>query len=71
MPDTAFTLTISGAAQTVQPGSTVASVLASELTSGKRLAVERNGSIVPRSAYGQTALQAGDSLEIVIAVGGG
>jgi sulfur carrier protein len=38
---------------------------------GKRIAVEINGAIVPRSAYAATALTAGDRLEIVGAVGGG
>lgn len=38
---------------------------------GKRIAVERNGDIVPRSQHGQTALDDGDRLEIVVAVGGG
>ena len=38
---------------------------------GKRIAVELNGAIVPRSAYGATPLNAGDRLEIVGAVGGG
>ena len=38
---------------------------------GKRLAVERNGQIVPRSRYAETELQDGDRLEIVVAVGGG
>jgi sulfur carrier protein len=38
---------------------------------GKRIAVELNGEIVPRSRYAQTALADGDSLEIVGAVGGG
>ena len=38
---------------------------------GKRLAVERNGEIVPRSQFGETALADGDRLEIVVAVGGG
>ena len=38
---------------------------------GKRIAVERNGEIVPRSRYGDTTLADGDSLEIVVAVGGG
>jgi thiamine biosynthesis protein ThiS len=33
--------------------------------------VERNGEIVPRGAYGDTPLQAGDQLEVVHAVGGG
>ena len=38
---------------------------------GKRLAIERNGEIVPRSQFQQTALNSGDKLEIVGAVGGG
>jgi sulfur carrier protein len=38
---------------------------------GKRLAVERNGEIVPRSLHGETLLADGDQLEIVVAVGGG
>lgn len=38
---------------------------------GKRVAVERNGEIVPRSQYVQVKLQDGDQLEIVVAVGGG
>jgi sulfur carrier protein len=38
---------------------------------GKRLAVERNGEIVPRSAFGQTNLNDGDRIELVVAVGGG
>ena len=38
---------------------------------GKKLAVERNGEIVPRTAHGATLLAHGDRLEIVVAVGGG
>ena len=38
---------------------------------GKRIAVEQNGEIVPRSLYAQTIVQEGDKLEIVGAVGGG
>ena len=38
---------------------------------GKRIAVEKNGEIVPRSRYADTPLAAGDRLEIVGAVGGG
>ena len=37
----------------------------------QRLAVERNGEIVPRSRYGETVLQDGDCIEIVRFVGGG
>lgn len=38
---------------------------------GKRLAIERNGEIVARSTFAETALHDGDKLEIVGAVGGG
>jgi sulfur carrier protein len=39
--------------------------------SGKRIAIEHNGEIVPKSQYLQTELQSGDQLEVVVAVGGG
>lgn len=45
-------------------------VQALELT-GKRLAVERNGEIVPRSQFTQVKVYEGDKFEIVGAVGGG
>ena len=38
---------------------------------GKRLALEVNGEIVPRSTFGDHHLQDGDRVEIVRAVGGG
>ena len=38
---------------------------------GKRLAVERNGEIVPRSRFTEARLADGDRIEVVIAVGGG
>lgn len=38
---------------------------------GKRIAVERNGEIVPKGLYAATAVVPGDRLEIVAAVGGG
>jgi len=38
---------------------------------GKRIAVEKNGEIVPKSQHITTALATGDQLEIVVAVGGG
>ena len=37
----------------------------------RRIAVERNGAIVPKSAYADTLLQDGDVLEVVNFVGGG
>ena len=50
---------------------TVAQLLAQLDTAGKRVAVERNGEIVPKSLHASTELTGGDRLEIVIAVGGG
>ena len=38
---------------------------------GKRIAVERNGHIVPRSQFAACQLLDGDTLELVVAVGGG
>jgi sulfur carrier protein len=38
---------------------------------GKRIAVERNGEIVPRAHHADVFLATGDRLEIVVAVGGG
>jgi sulfur carrier protein len=38
---------------------------------GKKIAVEKNGEIVPKSAHGSTLVVDGDRLEIVVAVGGG
>ena len=38
---------------------------------GKRVALERNGEIVPRSRHADEMLTDGDQLEIVVAVGGG
>jgi sulfur carrier protein len=38
---------------------------------GKRVALERNGEIVPRSKFAAMELNDGDALEIVVAVGGG
>lgn len=37
----------------------------------KRIAVERNGDIVPKARYGETVLCDGDAVEIVSFVGGG
>jgi sulfur carrier protein len=50
---------------------TIAELIRALELEGKRVAVEQNGAIVPRSRYAETALAAGDRLEIVGAVGGG
>jgi sulfur carrier protein len=65
-----LTLTLNGVATDVAAATVADLVVALGLT-GKRIAVERNGEIVPRSRYAETPLARGDRLEIVGAVGGG
>lgn len=62
---------LNGQPHPVTPGQTVADLVAALALAGKRIAVERNGEIVPRAQHAHTALVAGDRLEIVVAVGGG
>lgn len=50
---------------------TVASLVDTLGYTGKRIAVERNGEIVPRGRHAEVVLADGDRLEIVVAVGGG
>lgn len=62
---------VNGEPQRVAAGTTVAALLAQMDTAGKRVAVERNGTIVPKSQHAAMRLADGDRLEVVIAVGGG
>ncbi|PKO83417.1 MAG: thiamine biosynthesis protein ThiS [Betaproteobacteria bacterium HGW-Betaproteobacteria-11] len=62
---------INGEAQRFPSSLTIADLLAARELTGKRLAVERNGEIVPRSRHAATWLASGDHIEIVVAVGGG
>lgn len=64
-------LSVNGQARQLEPGADVARLLEALDMSGKRVAVEKNGEIVPRSQYSSTRLADGDALEIVVAVGGG
>ncbi len=52
-------------------GETVADLLARLELTGRRLAVELNRDIVPRSAHASTALSEGDQVEVGPAIGGG
>jgi sulfur carrier protein len=68
---TSISIAVNGQMRRVRQATTVAQLLAELDTAGKRVAVERNGEIVPKSQHGSTELNSGDRLEIVIAVGGG
>jgi sulfur carrier protein len=64
-------ITVNGEKRTLPRPASVADLVETLGLTGKRIAVERNGEIVPRSRHEREALAAGDRLEIVVAVGGG
>lgn len=65
-------LTVNGTRRRLEPPpATIADLVRALNLEGKRIAVERNGEIVPRSRHDTEALAPGDRLEIVVAVGGG
>ena len=61
---------INGEEQNVA-GKTLAEYLAATNYNPKRIAVECNGKIVPKTQYAKTVLMDGDSIEVVSFVGGG
>src|SRR5690349_17642931 len=67
-----FELVVNGAVQRLPaPPATVGDLVRALNLAGKRIAVERNGEIVPKSRYEETAVGPDDRFEIVAAVGGG
>ena len=64
-------LTVNGKAHECPAGATVSALLEQLTLTGRRVAVERNGEIVPRSQHAAVALAEGDQIEVVVAVGGG
>lgn len=75
MTDTAtlasLSITLNGELRRVAAGLSVAGLVTELGLDPKKVAVERNLEIVPRSAHGQVMLAEGDRLEIVHFVGGG
>ncbi|MGD9965626.1 MAG: sulfur carrier protein ThiS [Hyphomonadaceae bacterium] len=64
-------LRVNGETREAPDQATLADVLASLGIDGRRVAVERNREIAPKSLWSQTVLAEGDELEIVQFVGGG
>ena len=62
---------VKGTERTCADSARVTNLLAELDLVGRRVAVERNGEIVPRSMHASVMLQPGDQIEIVVAVGGG
>ena len=67
-----FDIVVNGARHVCHgPRATVADLVHELALEGKRIAVEKNGEIVPRSRHATTLVVPGDKIEIVAAVGGG
>lgn len=62
---------LNGCAFELPDGTTVAELLATQDLLGRRVAVELNLDIVPRSLHSSTTLQENDRVEVVHAIGGG
>ncbi|GMU43135.1 MAG: thiamine biosynthesis protein ThiS [Lysobacterales bacterium] len=71
MADVSLSIRLNGEFRTVPAGSTLAALLVLAGHGERRVAVERNGEIVPRSQHAHTVLADGDRIEIVQAIGGG
>jgi sulfur carrier protein len=64
-------LTVNGSELDLPSGADVPALITHLDLGARRLAVEINGEILPRSAYAQAVLRDGDRVEIVQAIGGG
>jgi len=62
---------VNGASREVPEGTTMAQLIEMLGLTGRRLAVEVNREIVPRSTFETHRVQPGDRIEIVHAIGGG
>lgn len=62
---------LNGHGREIPEGTTITALLQLAGFGTRRVAVERNGEIVPRSLHAQTVVVAGDHLEVVHAIGGG
>jgi sulfur carrier protein len=66
-----ITISINGTPRQFSEPASVAALIEAMGLTGKRIALERNGEIVPRGMFATQQLADGDKLEVVVAVGGG
>jgi sulfur carrier protein len=70
-----MTITLNGETREIEPGTTVAMLVAlisgAEGRDSRGVAIERNLEIVPKSEHASTLLEDGDRIEVVQFVGGG
>jgi sulfur carrier protein len=62
---------LNGESLAIDEGASLAQLVERQALQGKRIAVEVNEELVSRGLYGECALQEGDRVEIVQAIGGG
>ena len=62
---------LNGETKTLKDSIALSDLLAQEGFANKRIAVERNGEIVPKGEYANVILSDSDTLEVVAFVGGG
>jgi sulfur carrier protein len=66
-----ISISINGSVHQFDNPISVAALIEHMHIGNKRIAIERNGEIVPRGQFNQQMLADGDKLEVVVAVGGG
>ncbi|WP_040338937.1 sulfur carrier protein ThiS [Candidatus Blastococcus massiliensis] len=64
-------VTVNGDRVELDDGATVADLVAARAGGHDRVAVARNGDVVPRSSWAQTPLTSGDAVEVLAATAGG
>jgi sulfur carrier protein len=66
-----ISVSINGTLQTFEHPLSITELVTELNLTGKRIAIECNNEIIPRSLFNQRLLADGDKLEVVVAVGGG
>jgi len=66
-----LSVVVNGEVRQLEPGATVADVVAQVAASPKGLAVAVNADVVPRSIWSSTPLAEGDRIELLTAAQGG
>lgn len=64
-------ITVNGAVRPAAHLKMISDLIAELKLDSKKVAIERNLAIVPRSAYATTAIMDGDAIEVVAFIGGG
>ena len=66
-----ISVTLNGTPREFSAAPTFTQLIDELALAGRRVALERNGEIVPRSTFPEARLADGDRIEVVVAVGGG